>query len=225
MPSGDIFLPHTRSPSFAPIATLKTTHLIPTMVVSPPVNIPPKLKVTDEQFLEFVKANPELRLERAATGELIAMPPTGSESGHYNSELNTDIGIWNRQQPSGKVFDSSSGFRLPNGAIRSPDVAWVSHDRWNRLTPDQRKGFAPLCPDFVIELASESDEWEALQAKMAEYIANGCQLGWLIQPKTQIVEIYRPNQAPQTQPFSTPLSGEAVLPGLILNLQMIFGFC
>ncbi|QZZ22747.1 Uma2 family endonuclease [Leptothermofonsia sichuanensis E412] len=192
------------------------------MVSSVPVHIPKSLRVTDDQFLEIVKANPELRLERTATGELIVMTPTGSESGNYNSELTTDVTLWNRQHPTGKVFDSSTGFRLPNGAIRSPDIAWVASDRWNALTTEQRKGFAPICPDFVIELVSETDTLEDIQAKMQEYIENGCRLGWLINPRTKTVEIYRPSQPPVTVSFSTPLSGEDVLPGFVLNLQTIF---
>ncbi|NJP09893.1 MAG: Uma2 family endonuclease [Leptolyngbyaceae cyanobacterium RU_5_1] len=132
------------------------------MVTAIPINLPRQLRVSDEQFLQFVNANPELRLERTATGELIIMAPTGSEGGHYNAELNVDVGIWNRQVQAGKVFDSSTGFRLPNGAIRSPDVAWVACDRWTTLSSEQRKGFAPICPDFVIELVSESDTLEDL---------------------------------------------------------------
>ena len=191
------------------------------MVTSVPIYIPRTLRVTDDQFLEIVKANPELRLERSATGELIILSPTGSEGGNYNFELGVDFGNWNRQSRTGKAFDSSSGFRLPNGAIRSPDVAWVSSDRWNALTADERKGFAPICPDFVIELMSESDTLDELQAKMREYIENGCRLGWLIHPKTKTVEIYRPDQPPETVPLSVPLSGEDLLPGFVLNLQTI----
>jgi Uma2 family endonuclease len=194
------------------------------MVVPLPIKIPPNLKVSDEQFLTFVQANPDLRLERTATGQLIIMAPTGSEGGSYNAEIGIDFGIWNRQAKTGKVFDSSSGFRLPNGAIRAPDAAWVEQSRWNALTPEQRKGFAPICPDFVIELASESDSVEDLQAKMQEYLDNGCRLGWLILPKTRTVEIYRPSHLVETQPFSTLLSGEAVLPGFRLDLQTIFSF-
>lgn len=192
------------------------------MVSTIPVNLPRQLRVTDEQFLQFVKANPDLRLERTATGELIILAPTGSEGGGYNAELTGEMVFWNRRVSFGKIFDSSTGFRLPNGAIRSPDVAWVAGDRWNALTPDQRKGFAPICPDFVIELVSETDTFEALQAKMLEYSENGCRLGWLINPKTETVEIYRPGQPVETLSFFTPLSGEDVLPGLILNLQTIF---
>jgi Uma2 family endonuclease len=192
------------------------------MVSSLPVNIPVNLKVSDEQFLEFVRANPDRRLERTATGQIVIMAPTGSEGGSYNAELSADTVFWNRQTQTGKVFDSSSGFRLPNGAIRSPDVGWVEQSRWEALTPEERKGFAPICPDFVIELASESDAVPELQAKMQEYLENGCQLGWLILPQTRTVEIYRPGCPVATQPFSTPLSGEAILPGFRLELPTIF---
>jgi Uma2 family endonuclease len=192
------------------------------MVTAFPINLPRQLRVTDEQFLQFVKANPELRLERTSDGRLIVMAPTGSEGGSYNAELDIDVGLWNRQVAFGKVFDSSTGFRLPNGAIRSPDVAWVTLERWNALTSEQRKGFAPICPDFVIELISETDDVEELQGKMQEYLSNGCRLGWLINPKNRCVHIYRPDQSVEVIPFSSPLSGESVLPGLILDLQAIF---
>ena len=192
------------------------------MVSSPPVYVPETLKVTDEQFLAFVMANPNLCLERTAAGELIVMPPTGSESGNYNFELNTDLGIWNRQARLGKAFDSSTGFRLPNGATRAPDGAWVTNERWNALTPQQRKGFAPICPDFVLELASETDSLDILRQKMQEYIENGCRLGWLIIPKLKQVEIYRLGQVPEVLQSPDTLSGESVLPGFILPLQTIF---
>ena len=186
------------------------------------VKVPPKLKVTDEQFMQLVQANPDLRMERTAQGELIVMAPTGSESGHYNAELTTDFTLWNRQTRLGKVFDSSTGFKLPNGATRAPDTAWVKQERWDALTPEQRKGFAPLCPDFVLELASETDDLDILKAKMQEYIENGCQLAWLIIPKTRQVEIYRLNHPVEVLQAPATLSGEAVLPGLILDLQAIF---
>lgn len=192
------------------------------MVTTLPINLPTTLRVSDEQFLQFVQANPDLRLERAATGELIIMAPTGSEGGSYNSELNGDLVFWNRKQALGKVFDSSSGFRLPNGAIRAPDVAWIEQSRWQALSPEQRKGFAPICPDFVIELASETDPLQNLQLKMQEYLENGCLLGWLIIPRTRTVEIYRPNQGTEQVSFEIPISGEAVLPGLVVDLKTIF---
>lgn len=191
------------------------------MVATPSVKIPPSLKVTLEQFRQLVKANPDLRLERTAAEELIAMAPTGSEGGSYNAELSADFVIWNRQTRLGKVFDSSTGFTLPNGAIRGPDVAWVTQARWEALTPEQRKGFAPLCPDFVLELASETDDIGDLRDKMTEYLDNGSRLGWLIDPRTNQVEIYRPGQSVEVLSAPTTLSGEDVLPGFMLNLQAI----
>ncbi|QQE63545.1 hypothetical protein GFS31_02120 [Leptolyngbya sp. BL0902] len=185
------------------------------------VHLPQTLRVSEEQFVAIVQANPDLRLERTATGELIAMSPTGSESGSYNSELIADVALWNRRIRLGKVFDSSSGFRLPNGAIRSPDVVWVAMERWTALSPDQRQGFAPLCPDFVMELLSATDDGATLQAKMQEYMDNGCRLGWLVNPKTRTVAVYRPDVAPEVVPFTVTLSGESVLPGFELNLHAL----
>lgn len=192
------------------------------MLATVAVNLPKSLRVNEAQFADFVQANPDLRLELTALGELIVMSPTGSESGHYNFELGLDLGLWNRRTKLGRAFDSSTGFRLPNGAVRSPDVAWVALERWAALSPDQRQGFAPLCPDFVIELASATDEIAMLQAKMQEYLDNGCRLGWLIHPKARMVEIYRPDVIPEMVPFTTLLSGESVLPGFELNLDALF---
>lgn len=198
------------------------------MVSAPPVYLPQSFTITDDQFWELSRTNPELRLERTANGELIVMPPTGSEGGSHNAEVTTDIVIWNRETQLGKVFDSSTGFKLPNGATRAPDTAWIANERWNALTPEQRKRFTPICPDFVLELASESDDVDTLRRKMQEYIENGCRLGWLIIPKTQQVEIYRSDSsAPRVRPIEvlqspTSLSGEDVLPGFVLNLAAIF---
>lgn len=186
-----------------------------------PVTIPPTLRLTDEQFERLVAANPDLRMELTAEGELIVMAPTGGESGNYNAELTTDFVIWNRQTRLGVAFDSSTGFKLPNGATRSPDTAWVTRSRWEALTPQQRKKFVPLCPDFVLELVSETDDRETLQAKMREYLENGCRLGWLIDPKSQQVEIYRSGQPVEVLQSPVSLSGEDVLPGFVLSLQVI----
>ncbi|MFN7500963.1 MAG: Uma2 family endonuclease [Dolichospermum sp.] len=172
--------------------------------------------------MEMVAANKDLRLELSSQGELSIMSPTGGETGDRNLELGGQVWLWNRQNGLGKSFDSSTGFKLPNGATRSPDVSWIKIERWNALTPEQRKRFLPLCPDFVIELVSESDDLADTQAKMREYIANGLQLGWLINPKNQQVEIYRPNQEIEVLESPTSLSGEDVLPGFILDLQPIF---
>ena len=188
-----------------------------------PIHLPRTLRCTQEQFVELVKANPELRWELTAQGEVIVMPPTGSETGNYNSELIINLGIWNRQSQLGKVFDSSTGFRLPNGAIRSPDVAWIAQERWAQLSPEQRRTFAPICPDFVVELVSPTDDVNALEAKMQEYIENGCRLGWLVNPQKRQVTVYRPQMAPEIISFDVPLTGEDVLPGFTIDLRQIFG--
>ena len=187
-----------------------------------PIHLPRTLRCTQEQFVELVKANPELRWELTAQGEVIVMPPTGSETGNYNSELIANFVIWNRQSQLGKVFDSSTGFRLPNGAIRSPDVAWIAQERWAQLSPEQRRTFAPICPDFVVELVSPTDDVNALEAKMQEYIENGCRLGWLVNPQKRQVTVYRPQMAPEIISFDVPLTGEDVLPGLTLDVRHIF---
>ena len=186
------------------------------------LQIPQSLKFTDDEFVEIVAANKDLRLELSHQGELTIMSPTGGETGNRNFEICLDLGYWNRQNNLGKAFDSSAGFKLPNGATRSPDVSWIKIERWNALTPEQRKRFLPLCPDFVIELVYESDDLADTQAKMREYIANGLQLGWLINPKSQQVEIYRQNQEIEVLESPTSLSGEDVLLGFILDLQPIF---
>jgi Uma2 family endonuclease len=136
------------------------------------VNIPPTLalRVTHEQLVQLAIANRDLQLERTATGELIVMPPTGGDTGNRNLDIEGQLWLWNRQTKLGKAFNSSTGFHLPNGADRSPDAAWVRQERWDALTPEQRKSFVPLCPDFVIELRSESDNLAPLRAKMQEYI-------------------------------------------------------
>jgi Uma2 family endonuclease len=186
------------------------------------LQIPQSLKFTDDKFVEIVAANKDLRLELSHQGELIVMSPTGGETGDRNLELSGQVWYWNRQNNLGKAFDSSTGFKLPNGATRSPDVSWIKIEKWNVLTQEQRKKFLPLCPDFVIELVSESDNLADTQAKMREFIANGLRLGWLINPKTKQVEIYRQNQEMEVLQSPTNLSGEDVLSGFSLDLQPIF---
>jgi Uma2 family endonuclease len=186
------------------------------------LQLPPVLKLTDEQFEQLAAANQDLQLELTAKGELIIMPPTGGETGDRNFELDGQLWYWNRQTRLGKAFDSSTGFRLPKGGTRSPDVAWISMERWEALTPTHRKKFLPLCPDFAVELVSETDDVEETRSKMQEYINNGLRLGWLINPRTRQVEIYRPNQAVEVLQSPATLSGEDVLPGFVLDLQPIF---
>ncbi|MBO1350122.1 MAG: Uma2 family endonuclease [Hormoscilla sp. GUM202] len=191
------------------------------------VEIPIDFKVTQEQFQILAAANRDLRLERNATGELIIMPPTGGNTGKRNIDLSFQIQAWNRQTGLGVAFDSSTAFRLPNSADRSPDVSWVTKERWQQLTPEERETFPPLCPDFVIELRSRTDSMKSLRDKMQEYLDNGIRLGWLIDPKNQVVEIYRrercaKNRTVEVLTAPTSLSGEDVLPGFLLDLQPIF---
>lgn len=181
------------------------------------------LHVTQEQFEALAAVNPDLQLERTAAGELIVSPPTGGETGYKNSKLVYFLVKWVEEQGGGGIpFDSSTGFKLPNGANRAPDVSWVRQERWEALTPEQRKGFVPLCPDFVVELRSESDQLPTLQAKMREYIDNGTRLGWLIDPQNQRVEIYRPGREAEVLENPTHLSGEDILPGFVLNLSRVW---
>jgi Uma2 family endonuclease len=186
------------------------------------LNLNSIIKLTSEQFYQLCEENPDLKLERNAHGELIVMPPTGGETGKTNSKFNLQIGLWNEQTELGEVFDSSTGFTLPNKADRSPDASWVEKSRWLALTPEQREKFIPLCPDFVIELVSPSDSLKKTQEKMQEYMENGCRLGWLINRKKREVEIYRPGQDVEVLQSPLTLSGENVLPGFVLNLQKIW---
>jgi Uma2 family endonuclease len=189
------------------------------------LNVPSSVGLTDEQYYQLCIANPEWQLELSARGELVIMTPTGGESGIRNSNLTTELTLWNRQTRLGKVFDSSTEFCLPNGAKRSPDVSWVKLDRWNALSPQNQKRFPPLCPDFVAELRSETDSIAKLRTKMREYRANGAHLGWLLDPQTPGVEIYRPGQDVEVLNFPThqppQLSGEDILPGFTLDLSLI----
>ncbi len=188
------------------------------------VNIPPilTLKITHEQFIELTRVNRDLQLERTSTGDLIIMPPTGGTTGNRNLDIEGQLWLWNRQTKLGKTFNSSTGFHLPNGANRSPDAAWVSQDRWDTLTREQQDEFVPLCPDFIVELRSKSDNMEPLRAKMKEYIENGTRLGWLIDRKNKKVEIYRPDRDVEVLNHPTTLSGEDILPGFMLDLTEIW---
>ncbi|MGD1908828.1 MAG: Uma2 family endonuclease [Leptolyngbyaceae cyanobacterium] len=175
-----------------------------------------RVELTDEQFYRICQANPNTPLERSSSGALVIMSPVGGESGEREADLITDLAIWNRKTQLGKVFSSSTLFRLPGGGDRSPDAAWVENSRWSTLTPEERAGFPPICPDFVIELRSKTDALTPLQEKMAEYLISGLRLGWLINPRNQEVEIYRPGTTVQKIHFPARLSGEDVLPGFEL---------
>lgn len=176
--------------------------------------------LTNEQFYQLCQANPDIRLERNATGELVIMPPTGWGTGKRNAKLIQQVANWAQADGTGVAFESSTGFILPNGANRSPDVAWVKQERLDALNPDPDR-FLPLAPDFVIELMSASDRLETIQAKMREYRDNGVRLGWLIYPKEQRVEIYRLGCDMEVLQSPSSLSGEDVLPGFVLNLNGI----
>lgn len=183
-----------------------------------------KLYVTQEQFEILAASNRELQLERTANGELIVNPPTGWETGEQNSSISGELYLWwrNASEP-GKVFDSSTGFILPNGANLSPDASWVSQERWDTLNEEQKRRFAEICPDFVVELRSHSDTIKSLGEKMQEYMDNGARLGWLINPKTRKVEVYRVGLDVEILSNPTELSGEAVLPGFVLELRRVWG--
>lgn len=186
------------------------------------VNLNSIIKLTDEQFYQLCRANPDVKFERNATGQIIIMSPTGGETGSCNSEINADFVIWNRQTKLGKVFDSSTCFKLPNGADRSPDVAWIQQSRWDTLTTEQKEKFPPIAPDFVLELISPTDSLKETRKKMQEYLDNGVKLGWLINRKSRRVEVYRQGKAVELLESPTELSGEDVLPGFVLTLQFIW---
>ena len=186
------------------------------------LNLDSIIKLTQEQFYQLCEANPELKLERNAQGELIVMPPTGGETGRSNVNLIFQVARWNEDNLLGEVFDSSTGFTLPSGADRSPDVSWVEKSRWDALSKEEKEKFIPLCPDFVIEIMSPSDYLKKLQNKMQEYIENGCHLGWLINRKQQEVEIYRQGKNVEVLKLPQTVSGEDILPEFVLSMQKIW---
>lgn len=189
------------------------------------IYLPPTLELsinlTDEQFFELCQQNRDYRFERTANGELLIMPPTGGETGNRNARLTQRLMNWSDSNELGIAFDSSSGFKLPNGANRSPDASWIKRERWDALTPEQKRKFLPLCPDFVVELLSPTDSLKTTQKKMQEYIDNGAKLGWLLNRKNQQVEIYRPGQPVEILQSPTSLAGEDILPGFVLDLKGI----
>jgi Uma2 family endonuclease len=177
---------------------------------------------TDDEFYYFCQDNPDLTFERDAEGQLILMPNTGGKTGRTNARLNYYLTDWSLKTNLGETFDSSTTFRLPNTAMRSPDAAWVSRERWESLTEKEQQQFPPLCPDFVVELRSQTDLLKNLKQKMEEWMANGCQLGWLIDPKERKAYVYRPDQPAEEIDFeNSPLRGEAVLPGFELDLKAL----
>ncbi len=180
-------------------------------------------KVSDRELERLAQDNPDARLETNSIGQLIVMPPTGGETGERNSELIFQVKLWNKQSKLGKVFDSSTGFKLSNDAIRSPDVSWIPLAKWNALSAEQRRKYLPVDPDFVLELMSPTDSVSELQKKMGEYMKCGVRLGWLINPDDKQVEIYRQERSTEILDNPQTLSGEDVLPNLIVDLSEILG--
>ncbi len=178
--------------------------------------------VTPEQFEQLCAEYRELRLELTSTGELIVMPPAGSETGRRDSSLTYQLEAWYREDGSGVVFGSSAGFTLPNGAIRSPDASWIKREKWDSLTKQQKEKFAPICPDFVVEIRSPSDNLTQLYLKMFEYLENGVSMGWLIDPFKRQVYVYRPNQETLVLENPETVSGDPLLPGFKLNLTELW---
>ncbi|PHM11516.1 Uma2 family endonuclease [Nostoc sp. 'Peltigera malacea cyanobiont' DB3992] len=199
-----------------------TTLLIQTESTPLTVNFPSLVQMTNEQFYEFCQANGDLRIERTANGEVIIMPPAFSDTGNRNFNIAAQLGYWTEQDGTGIGFDSSTGFTLPNGAMRSPDASWIELERWNALTDAQKASFAPICPSFVIELRSSSDRLIKLQEKMQEYIDNGTSLGWLIDRQNRKVYIYRPNRELEILENPEAVSGNPELPGFILRMGKIW---
>ncbi|KAB8334171.1 Uma2 family endonuclease [Scytonema tolypothrichoides VB-61278] len=187
------------------------------------INLKNIVKLNDDQFYQLCQDNPEVKFERNGNGELIVMPPTGGETGKRNAKLTARFVFWNEQTQLGEVFDSSTCFKLPNGSSRSPDVSWIKLTRWNALTPEQREKFPPIAPDFVLELMSPSDSLSDTITKMQEYMDAGVKLGWLMERMTRRVEIYRQGQPKEVLESPTTLSGEEVLPGFVLDLQIVWG--
>ena len=191
------------------------------MITVEPITLNLKsVNLSDEQFYQLCHNNDDWRIEQNAAGELIIMPPIGAISGNRESDLNGFVWLWNRQTKLGKVFSSSTIFTLPKGGKRSPDVAWIANERWEALPREEQEKFARICPDFVIELRARTDSLSQLQAKMQEYLVSGLRLGWLIDPISQQVAIYRQNQEVEIVPLPTTLSGEDVLPEFTLELPL-----
>ena len=186
------------------------------------VHLQPVLNLSDEQLYDFSRINRELRIERNTRGELIIMSPTGGDTGERNAEITTQLRLWAKRDGTGATFDSSTGFRLPNRAVRSPDAAWIPYARLDNLTAEQRKKFIPLCPDFVIELRSATDSLNDLQDKMQEFLDNGTQLGWLIDSEQQRVYVYQPDKPIHELNNLETISGDPLLSGFELDLREIW---
>ena len=186
------------------------------------IRLEPVIEMTEEQFANFCELNKEVRIERTAEGAIELMPPTYSDTGAKELDIGADLKIWARADGSGVAFGSNAGFTLPNGAMRSPDASWILRSRLVALTPEEKKGFSDICPDFVVELRSDSDRLSVLQAKMEEYIANGARLGWLLDPLQCQAHIYRPDVEPEILDNPDSLSAAPELIGFTLDLKPIW---
>jgi Uma2 family endonuclease len=207
-------------PSDLPAEALRLT--LVTSARHLPLRIRPAIPPSDDELFEMCQANRALRIERSAEGELLIMPPTGGATGNRNFVLTGQLAAWAAQDGSGIGFDSSTGFLLPNGAERSPDAAWVRRERWDALTSAERERFPPLCPDFVVELRSATDQVDELHAKLQEYLANGASLGWLIDPYTARVYVYRLGRPVEQLDAPEKVAGDPVLPGFTLRRDAIW---
>ena len=179
-------------------------------------------RVSDDEFAELCRLNPELQFERTSEGELVIMSPTGGKTGRRNLKLIVAFGLWAAKDGTGQSFDSSTLFSLPNRARRSPDLSWIRNDRWDELSAEQQDEYPPLCPDFVVELRSKSDSVKTLSQKMQEYLDNGAQLGWLIDPFQHKVHICRPDSVPEVLDNPKQLSGEPLLRDFVLDVQLLW---
>ncbi|MGH9840232.1 MAG: Uma2 family endonuclease [Blastocatellia bacterium] len=202
---------------------------MPTLIAPPyedelAINLDALLKsFTDEDFYQMCRQNPDLRIEMSKEGDIIIMPPTGGETSKHNFSLIVRLGTWAEKDGTGVGFESNALFVLPNGAKRSPDMSWVRLERWDKLSEEDRKSFPRICPDFVVELRSPSDSIKEVKAKMEEYIENGAQLGWLIDPIQKKVYVYRPNSPVEEMDNPASISGNPVLKGFVLDLKKYFG--
>lgn len=187
------------------------------------VDLGPIRTFSHEEFLEFCRRNPDARIERESNGEIILMAPAYTETGGMNMNLSALVWIWAKQDGTGRAFESSTGFTLPNRALRSPDASWITFEHWNALSDEERAGFARICPDFVVELRSTSDSLSKVHAKMDEYIENGALLGWLIDPIDRKVYVYRPGKEVEVLEDPVEISGEQVLKGFVLKLGEVWG--
>jgi Uma2 family endonuclease len=187
-----------------------------------PIRIQPARRMSDEEYFRFCMANPDLRIERTAEGEIVIMPPAGGETSNRNMDLSSQLQFWAKHDGRGKAFDSNVEFILPSGAARSPDASWVLQSRLATLTPDQKKKFPPLCPDFVVELRSPSDRLRQVQAKMREWMDNGAKLGWLIDPDARTVYVYRPGRPTERLVGPDRVQGEPPLEGFVLDMTDIW---